>query len=270
MKIALVQMNSVDDLAFNLEKIKNYIQEAANENAELVVFPENSIYFRIQKETNIVAVNLQSSQVIEISQLCKQLAIAAHLTTAVQDAGLVYNASILIESDGRSQITYKKMHLFDIAIEGQAPVRESDVFSSGSEPNTFSLNGFKVGSSICYDVRFAELYANYAKQEVDLILVPSAFLVKTGRDHWETLLRARAIESQCYVLAPAQSGVHLSTRDGVSKRETYGHAMAINPWGQVIAVLSTGVGLIYCELSKQELNKVREQIPMKSHRRSVL
>ncbi len=269
MKIALAQMNSVDDLRVNAKQIKNMISNAAHNGAELVLFPENSLYFRIKSGSAIVAVKPDSAELKEIAEHCLHEKIKAHLTTAILENDVVYNASVLLGESAAIQVTYRKIHLFDIELEGQAPVRESDVFRHGPMPTTFNLSGLLFGSSICYDVRFAELYASYAKKEVDVILVPSAFLVKTGQAHWETLLRARAIESQCYVLAPAQAGVHISTQSSNERRETYGHTMVINPWGQIVASLPSGEGLLYCDLNKNEIEKVRKQIPMKSHRRNV-
>ena len=269
MKIALAQMNSVDDLRVNINQIKKMISSAAQNGAELVLFPENSLYFRIKSGSAIVAVKPDSAEFKEIAEHCVREKIKAHLTTAIFENDVVYNGSVLLDENAGVQVTYRKIHLFDIELEGQLPVRESDVFSHGSRPSTFKLSGFLFGSSICYDVRFAELYASYAKKEVDVIIVPSAFLVKTGQAHWETLLRARAIESQCYVLAPAQAGAHISVQNSEDRRETFGHTMAINPWGQIVTSLPTGEGLLYSDLNKHEIEKVRKQIPMKSHRRDV-
>lgn len=269
MKIALAQMNSVDDLRVNTDKIKSMISAAARQGAELVLFPENALYFRIKAGSSVVAVKPESTELREIAEHCFREKTKAHLTTAILENDVIYNASVMIDENAAVQVIYRKIHLFDIELEGQMPVRESDVFKHGPVPTTFKLNGLLFGSSICYDVRFSELYSSYAKKEVDVILVPSAFLVKTGQAHWETLLRARAIESQCYVLAPAQEGVHASVTSVGEKRETYGHTMVVNPWGQIVASLPSGEGLLYCNLSRSEIEKVRKQIPMKSHRRDV-
>ena len=128
--------------------------------------------------------------------------------------------------------SYEKIHLFDIELDGLSPVRETDLFKHGKFPSVFKVRGWEIGQAICYDLRFAELFLEYAKQGVDLVLVPAAFLVETGRAHWEVLLRARAIESQCYIVAAAQAGKHLGCQGG--HRMTYGHSLAIDPWGTVI------------------------------------
>ncbi|MEQ1723150.1 MAG: nitrilase-related carbon-nitrogen hydrolase, partial [Pseudobdellovibrio sp.] len=192
--------------------------------------------------------------------------IAAHLTTAIKEDGKVFNASFMIDKSGNTELLYRKIHLFDIELAGQKPIRESDCFAYGSEPSIFNIVDFKVGSSICYDLRFSELYSVYANAEVDIILVPSAFLVKTGQAHWESLLRARAIESQCYVVASAQAGEHKSAEGG-HKRETYGHSMLIDPWGRIQTVLPAGSGVVFAELEHKEISLVRQQIPMRSHRK---
>ncbi len=173
---------------------------------------------------------------------------------------------MLISPFAEPRIVYKKIHLFDITLEGQKPIRESDVFTNGEMSTVFEIDGIKFGSSICYDIRFAELYNLYAKQEVDVILIPAAFLVKTGKAHWDVLLRARAIENQSYVLAPAQTGKHQSTSSEQS-RETYGHTTAVGPWGDVIECLSDGMDILFVNIDPENCRAVRRQIPMNSHRR---
>lgn len=268
MKIALVQLNSNDEISTNLNVVRSAIEKASAENSDLVIFPENALFFRISNTDKVQPIKIDGAEVLSLSEVCKRHSIAAHLTTAIEDSGRVYNASIFIDKNGVAKKLYNKIHLFDIELSGQAPIRESDSFKHGSEPVIFEFEGFKFASSICYDIRFAELYSFYAKNEVDVILVPAAFLVKTGMAHWEVLLRARAIESQCYVLAPAQQGTH-SSKQSNTVRETYGHTMAVGPWGDVLTLKKEGVGLVFAEINKDEIKKVRTQIPMRSHRRSV-
>jgi predicted amidohydrolase len=266
MKIGIAQLNSNDDIQNNLNQIKNIILGSQSEKPEVVFFPENSIYFRINPESAIEAIDLKNPVVEELKNLCKQTSIAVHLTTAIREDGRVFNASFMINTLGQVELLYRKIHLFDIELSEQKPIRESDCFSYGSKPSIFNIGNFKVKSSICYDLRFSELYSVYAKSEVDIILVPSAFLVKTGQAHWESLLRARAIESQCYVVASAQAGEHKSS-SGLYKRETYGHSMLVDPWGRVQALRPSGIGVIFAELDHKEISLVRQQIPMRSHRK---
>lgn len=268
MKIALAQLNSVDHVPSNLNVILKLIHEACGQvpAPRLIVFPENSLFFRISG-TEPLAVIETSEAFVQLQNEAKKFKVNLHLTTALADAdGKTYNGSVLIRETGVLEIIYRKVHLFDIALTGQKPIRESDVFAGGSSTSTFCIEDLKFGNSVCYDIRFAELYAAYAKQEVDVILVPAAFLVKTGQAHWDILLRARAIESQCYVLAPAQAGTHKSVMSA-NQRETFGHTTAVGPWGEVLDQKIDGTGLVYVEVNKQTIATVREQIPMKSHRR---
>ena len=266
MKISLAQLNSNDEISDNLKTVIELIKSAKSNGSEIIIFPENTLFFRIISSEKVQAIRMDGPEIGEISKCCQEQNIAVHLTTPIEEDGEVYNASVIVSRDGRIKKLYDKMHLFDIELKGQVPIRESDSFKHGAEPQIFEFGGFKFGSSICYDVRFAELYNWYAKKEVDVILIPSAFLVKTGKAHWEVLLRARAIESQCYVLAPAQSGIHLS-KNAAETRETYGHSMAINPWGEVLEKKAEGVGLLNFELKQEEIHMVRRQIPMSKHRR---
>lgn len=268
MKVALAQLNSTDDLEINLETILKFIHEAAELTVKprLIVFPENSLYFRVN--TSDLPKTADDAKVwSQLRSKARDFKINIHLTTALADTdGKIYNGSVLIREDGTLNIIYRKVHLFDIALTGQKAIKESDVFAGGSTPTTFSIDDVKFGNSVCYDVRFSELYAAYAKQDVDVILVPAAFLVKTGEAHWDVLLRARAIESQCYVLAPAQAGTHKSSTSD-NRRETYGNTVAIGPWGEIIDRKVNGVGLMYVDINKHAIETVRQQIPMKSHRR---
>ncbi len=267
MKIGIAQLNSNDDAQKNLAQIKQIISQSQSQKPAMIFFPENSLYMRINPNEAVKAVSLDDAIIAELKDICAEAQIAIHLTTPIKENLEIFNASVLIDSKHHAKIIYKKIHLFDIELTDQEPIRESDAFAPGNEPVVFQIEDFKIGSSICYDIRFAELYSVYAKAEVDVILVPAAFLVKTGRAHWQVLLRARAIESQCYVIAPAQAGIHQS---GLSelKRETFGHSMIIDPWGEVSAVKTDGVGIFFAELSHELIQKVRQQIPMKIHRRS--
>ncbi len=267
LRIALAQMNSNDDVETNLKSVLALIEEASSQNPRLIIFPENSLFFRLNTADSVIPLNLKSEFWPRLQEVAKKRKINLHLTTALKDEdGKVYNGSVLISDDGQIEIIYRKVHLFDIALTGQKPIRESDVFASGNQPTTFVIDDIKFGSAVCYDVRFSELFRFYAQQDVDVILVPSAFLVKTGLAHWEVLLRARAIESQCYVLAPAQAGVHRS-HFKEEQRETFGNTLAVDPWGEILEKKEKNVGLIFIDINKQHIKNVRQQIPMKAHRK---
>lgn len=273
MKITLLQLNSSDDVTKNLEQILQLIEQhlakqLSSERSRLFVLPENSLYFRIIEGEPLQALAISNPTIKRLQVVCEQQNVHLHFTTAVEDNEKVWNASVLLSPGKDPRLVYKKIHLFDIQLEGQKAIRESDFFSHGNEVTTFEIDGVRFGSSICYDIRFSELYLQLAKKEVDVILVPAAFLVKTGQAHWETLLRARAIESQAYVLAPAQVGEHKSVQPGkTASRFTYGHTMAIDPWGQVMQCKVEGMGALDIEISLEQVQSVRRQIPMRSHRR---
>lgn len=272
MKIGLAQLNSNDNIDHNVEMITKLVEEAAtSDKPEIIFFPENSLFFRLSSNAEVKALTLQDNAVRKLCELSSRTRIALHLTTALRDDGIVegknvFNASFLIKPNQEPMVLYRKIHLFDISLKDQKPIRESDCFANGQIENVFEFRGFKFGSSICYDIRFSELYFKYAKQAVDVILIPAAFLVKTGQAHWDVLVRARAIESQCYVLASAQSGKHTGVDVNIY-RETYGNTIAVDPWGQVVSRKESGVGLVYLNLDKAAVDSVRTQIPMAQHRR---
>lgn len=260
LKIAVAQMTSVDNLEINLSQVLEMYGRAGD--ADLIVFPENTLFFRIRSGSKLECFSLQDLGLIR--EAVDRAGAALMLTTAMSGAnGKFRNSTILFEPRQAPRVVYSKVHLFDVDVTGAPPVRESEHFENGVGPSLIDFRGWKIGLSICYDVRFAELFLNYA-QKADLILVPSAFLVPTGEAHWHTLLRARAIEAQAYLAAPAQVGEH---RSGEQVRRTYGHSLVVDPWGRVLADLGEVKDLVKVELLKQALAKVRQQIPMEGHRR---
>ncbi|MGE9746690.1 carbon-nitrogen hydrolase family protein [Bdellovibrio bacteriovorus] len=266
--VAAVQMTSVDDVTTNVAQMEELLKEAfKSAQPRFVSFPENCLYLRLKEGEKIEGLTLSHPAFARLSELAKHYNTYLHLgSIPLYLEGHLYNSSTLITPEGEVQPTYQKMHLFDIQLEGQEPIRESDVFRHGQTPNVIDIDGWKVGEAICYDVRFAELFSQYARREVDVILLPAAFLVKTGEAHWEILLRARAIENQSYVIAAAQGGTHTGLRGGV--RETYGHSLIIDPWGGVVGqVEKRQPGVTISKFTRERIDSVRRQIPMKFHRR---
>jgi predicted amidohydrolase len=266
--VAVVQMTSVDDIEANLQQMNSLLEDIfKSEKPRLLCFPENCLYLRVVEGEKIEGLTLEHPAFSFLAGLARKYTAYLHLgSVPLFHEGHLYNSSVLITPNGDINPTYQKLHLFDIQLEGQSPIRESDVFRHGQKPNVIEVDGWRIGETICYDVRFAELFSQYARQEVDLILVPAAFLVKTGEAHWEILLRARAIESQAYVMASAQAGTHVGKYG--KTRETFGHSLVIDPWGLVIGQVEMNQpGYRVAKLSRERIDKVREQIPMKSHRR---
>lgn len=266
--VAVCQMTSIDNVQANLAQIKELIAKVPKSQAvDLFCFPENCLYMRLREGEKVEGLKVTDAVFQELMVLAKDRNAALHMgASPILVDGHVYNASVLVRPDGHISVTYKKVHLFDIQLSGQKPMRESDVFKHGTAPVVLELEGWKIGQSICYDLRFAELYSYYARKECDLILVPSSFLPKTGEAHWEILLRARAIESQAYLVAAAQSGRHKSGHE--AERQTYGHSLIVDPWGQVLVDLVASPSVEVCTFRKDRIAEVRRQIPMKSHRRA--
>lgn len=276
LRLALVQMTTVDSLSANLNKFESIFnsiknlqdQEGANTSLDLICFPENCLFMRVKTTDPIEGFELSHSCFLWMGEWAKRLNSSIHLgSVPLMIEGKLYNSSLWFNEEGTIQVGYQKVHLFDIALEGKAPIRESDVFERGHEPVIHHFKGWRIGESICYDLRFSELYSKYAYDNVDVILVPSAFLEETGKAHWEVLLRARAIESQCFVVASAQVGSHRSTKYLELERRTYGKSMIIDPWGTVELNLGESESVQIHQLHKDKISKVRTQIPMADHRR---
>lgn len=275
LRVAVCEMTSVNDVDQNFLQIQKLLKEVERSGAvDLVCFPENCLFFKIGDQ-KIQSLKLDHLHIEAIGEWAKANSAYVHLGSVPLDQnGATYNASVLVEPSGAASSPYQKIHLFDVDVVGAPSVRESDNFKHGERSSTFDVRGWKIGSSICYDLRFSELYSQYAKAGVDLILIPSAFIVPTGKAHWEILLRARAIESQCYVVAAAQGGKHVSQTANTDTRETWGHSMIVSPWGEIEAVCQGEVSqdtlvtkrVLRATLSKDRIAVVRRQIPMASHR----
>lgn len=270
MVIAVIQMTSVDSEAKNLNQILMLLKSIEGKNVAAVFLPENCLYMRIKEGSTLPPLQLDSPIFFQLQAWVDQNDCALHLgSVPLIENSKLFNSSVWIEPRQAPRPSYRKIHLFDIALEGQKKVSESDVFSPGQEPAILSHLGWNFGQSVCYDLRFSELYAQYAKQEVDAILIPSSFLVPTGKAHWETLVRARAIESQCYVIASAQSGTHQSV-NGSHSRQTFGHSLIVSPWGEKLVEMVAQPEIQIFEIEKEAILKVRTQMPMRNHRRLIV
>lgn len=267
--VAVLQLTSIDDVSKNVSTIMGLLASLEASVPDLICLPENSLYLRLKEGASIPSLSLDDVRLLPLCEWARKFQTSIHLGSIPRaESEKLFNSSVIIGPDGVPRDVYRKIHLFDVDVVGHKPVRESDVFSAGVGPAVIDVCGWRVGLTICYDLRFAELFLEYARAGVDLILIPSAFLVPTGKAHWEILTRARAIESQAYVVAAAQGGVH---SDGAGhSRATYGHSIIVDPWGEVIETLPDDFGerrVLRAKLSKERIAKVRSQIPMNSHRR---
>jgi len=280
LRVGLVQLQANDNLADNLKQIFKSLNQFKSKKVDLVVLPENALYLRLDKSpANGPTFNLKEAFWAELQMFCDQKKMAILIGSvpyrkAITAAGSgkravarPTNATVYLQPRKKPKVVYEKIHLFDVDVKGAPQARESHFFKPGKKPAVLTVvGGWRIGLSICYDIRFAELYSRYTKAGAHALFVPAAFLVPTGRAHWHTLLRARAIEAQCYVLAPAQSGGH-KNKQGY-QRETFGHSLAVDPWGVLMADLGNqGFKAQVVELRPESLQQVWQQIPQKSHRR---
>ena len=265
MKVALIQMNSQGDKAANLAQARRLIEQAVGEERpDFVALPEMWTLLGDDAEAKRVAAEpVPGGEGYGLLQeLAARHRIVLHGGSLIErDGDQIFNTTVVFDRDGRELARYRKLHLFDITTPDGKEFRESATFSRGARIVTYDALGTRIGCSICYDLRFPELYLRLAKEGARLILVPSNFTLQTGKDHWEVLLRARAIETQTYVLAPAQWGRYA---DG--QRYSYGHTLICDPWGHVIAKAQDKVGYIAARLDLEEVERVRARMPCAEHR----
>ena len=261
---AAVQMTSGADKAQNLETAVALVRRAAKAGATFVGLPENFAWMGPEPERNTAAEGLDGPTLQRLSGLARDAKVtllAGSVLETGAPGGRLYNTSTLFGPDGARLAVYRKMHLFDVDVGDGQTYRESAAVAPGEGPVVVDSAIGKVGLTVCYDLRFPELYRACSAQGATVLTVPAAFTATTGKDHWEVLLRARAIENLCHVIAPAQWGVH--PRD----RRTWGHAMIVDPWGLVIARASEGEGFALGPIDEGLTARVRKSLPSLQHRR---
>lgn len=260
-RVAVAQMNSGSDKEANLDAMLRMIAEAAEQGAHLVAFPEYSTFLGPDTRFEQIAESVPGPSSRIISEAARRAGISVLIGSLVERSpgGQLFNTSILIDTDGEILGTYRKVHLFTATL-ADAPGSESTYITPGSDIRTAEWNGLNIGMSICFDLRFPELYRELARSGSDIITVPAAFTKFTGKDHWEVLLRSRAIENQAFVVAPDQIG----TFEG---GESFGHSCIIDPWGTVLAVVHEGTGIAVADLDLNRLTTVRQQLPALANRR---
>lgn len=268
--IAVCQLTSKHDLEANFEVAKSMMKRAKERKAQMVFFPECFDYVGRSREENEELAMDENSEYIGRYRNCAReyglwLSLGGFHQKDRAGARKPFNTHLIVDDNGETRGIYRKLHLFDLDIPGKVRLMESEFSSSGNKiaKPVFTPVG-KVAMSICYDLRFAELALWYRMNGAHILTYPAAFTVNTGLAHWEVLLRARAIETQCYVVAAAQTGKHND------KRSSYGHSMVIDPWGAVIAQCSETVDMCFAEISLSYLDEVRKLQPVLSHRRSDL
>jgi len=267
LNVAVVQLTSTEDIANNVDRILEIANEFPDE-VDLICLPENALFFRISKTQKMPSIALSDPQLLRLKEFVdsRNMAMMVGSIPFRDDAKVnrPFNATVFLRPGKNPEVVYRKIHLFDVDVPGAPAVCESETFHHGPESAIIEWKGWKIGLSICYDIRFAELYNQYGLQNVDLILIPSAFLVPTGKAHWDILVRSRAIENQCFVVAAAQGGEHVSASG--EKRHTYGHSMVVGRWGERIVELNDEQDWGVTKIDKSEIAQTRARIPMKQHR----
>ena len=266
---AVVQLNSQADLRSNLTACEEHVREAAGRGAEFVLLPENFAWFAADDDRARVAEDLdEGGPIIDwLRQLAAELGIAivgGGLPERSEDPRRPFNTCVVVEKGGRVAARYRKMHLFDAELPDGTRFAESATTTPGREPVVVAVGKMRVGLSICYDLRFPELYRRLVRAGAEVMVVPSAFTERTGRDHWHALLRARAIENQVWVLAANQWGRH------PGGRECYGHSLIVDPWGGITAEVSRGVGSATGRVDLERVELTRRRLPCLEHAKLTL
>lgn len=266
-KVAAIQMTSGHLVTENLSTAGKLLREAKDAGAEIACLPENFAFIGLRdvdKQQMAEADGTGPAQnfLRETARELKLWILAGTINIRSDTNTRVANASLLIDSDGKRVARYDKIHLFDVTIPGRdEQYRESDTVEPGSDVVVADTPVGRLGMSVCYDMRFPELYRDLVSRGAEWLAMPAAFTVPTGRAHWETILRARAIENLCYVVAPAQSGKH------TSGRETYGDTLIVDYWGQVLARLQTGNGVVTADIDRAAQADTRARFPALENRR---
>ncbi|MGA7267472.1 MAG: carbon-nitrogen hydrolase family protein [Aestuariivirga sp.] len=268
LRAGLVQLRSGRDMARNLADAAGLIRQAAGQGAALVATPEMTNILEPDRPRlrGLAKVQAEDESVAGFSALAVELRIWLNIGSLalMGDDGTLINRSLLFDPAGTLRAYYDKIHLFDVDLPTGESLRESHAYSGGSRAVVLDAAGYRLGLTICYDVRFPGLYRHLAQAGAEVITVPSAFTVPTGEAHWHVLLRARAIETGSFVLAAAQAGRH------ESGRETYGHSLAVAPWGEVLAEAGQDPCAVVVDLDLAQVTAARRRIPALAHDRPVL
>ncbi len=264
---ACIQLNSGDDVPANLKQAETLIAQAAKNGAQLIQLPENFAFMGEEIAQKRAFPAKQGSKVAHfiVTQADKHRVwiIAGSILSAAKKTDQLRNRCLVVNPEGWIIACYDKIHLFD-ASPGKERYRESDLIEAGDTPVVVDIAGWRLGLSICFDLRFPALFAHYRQAGCDLLSIPAAFTHTTGSDHWQPLLQARAIETQCYILAATQCDHH------PGQRHTWGHSMILDPWGSVMAQMEDKPGVILHKLRRDRITAVRQQIPMQGETRQFL
>ncbi len=263
LRVAAIQLRSAQDREENLTRASALMEEAVGSGAQLIALPENFSFLARDSDKIPVAETLETGPSVELLRsfaVRHNVAIVGgSIPLETRDPQKVSNTCLVFDETGDIKARYDKIHMFNVAVDDTNTFQESRSIQAGTEIVTLEVCGRTMGVAICYDLRFPELFRSLALRGADVIFLPSAFTRETGRHHWEVLLRARAIENLCYVVAPAQWGEH------GAGRESFGHTMIVGPWGDVLAVRPEGEGVIVHDLDFDTVASARRRLPSLSH-----
>jgi predicted amidohydrolase len=259
-------MTSTEDREENLAKAERFARKAAARGATLVAYPENFTFLRLGRR-NKFADPIDGDLVARLGRLAAELGVhllAGSIPERIEGSERIHNTSLLLSPRGKVLAVYRKIHLFDVRMRGRAFFEESRLVVAGAEPVVVATPLGRLGLSICYDLRFPELYRRLAFAGAEVLFVPSAFTAYTGKHHSMPLLQARAIENQCWVVAPAQVGRH------GAKRESHGHTVVLDPWGTIVSQREEGEGIVVADIDLEHESKIRAALPCLKHARPEL
>ncbi len=269
MKIALLQMTSGADMAANIARFEALAAEAAGKGAGFIATPENSFYMDEPGKPRPLYTQANHPGVKAASEVAKKYGVSLLLGSvavlpdgaSVEEGAKTYNRSILFSAKGEIAAVYDKIHLFDVEVGDGQNYKESAKIIPGNKAVVATTPAGNLGMSVCYDVRFPQLFRDLAQHGAEILAVPAAFTQVTGEAHWHTLLQARAIENGCFVIAPAQCGTH------PGNRKTFGHSLVVDPWGKVLADGGTKEGVVLADIDMNRVKQVRAAIPSLQHDR---
>jgi deaminated glutathione amidase len=266
MRVALCQMRSGEEVEENLRLAEKLVKEAADGGTDIAALPEMFTYLGSATGRIAAAEPVPGPTTERLAAIARERRIWVLGGSVIEsDDDRVYATSVLLDRDGELVARYRKVHLFDVDLPGQPRFRESSTFTPGDQLVTHDTDAGRIGLSICYDLRFPELYRGLMVMGAEVLFVPAQFQHETGKDHWEVLLRARAIENQCFVVAPGQWGTFGDPEKG---RRSYGNSMVVDPWGRVLVrAPDEGDGVWFADLDMAELRRIRQVLPALQHRR---
>jgi deaminated glutathione amidase len=260
--VALVQMDAGTNAEKNIAAVEHLLLSGLSISVDLVALPEVFLSRGDDASYRASAQPVPGALTERLSALAQRMGAWLLAGTVIEKSDRLYNTSLLFDRNGRIAARYRKIHLFEAHLGNEKVIREKDVYEAGSEPVLVDVDGWKCGIGVCYDLRFPELFRYYSARGAELLLLPSNFTHCTGKDHWEILIRARAIENQCFVAAPDQCGTNETT--GV---QSHGHSLVVGPWGELLCDAGDHEGVFNVELDRAAIRETRRRIPALDHRR---